>query len=501
VLVRAAHEACLAIGLRTGVFNVELILSSRGPRLIDLNARMGGIYLRDWVLRVYGVDLAEAAFALALGIRPSIPPDPAPRTHLVGAQLYASRHGERLRDPALRDRIARLHAEGALVYNAFSAEIPEAEAFEEPFANLASTGSSLPEAKARLLAFWAEADLDTPGEPPLAQRLSAIGLRIAVLVSSYDGSASVLTEADSPWQPERWLDGHHVTHFPIHKATAVAEVEALATQGHDVFLNLCDGAWHDDIAGVEVPETLGRLGVPFTGPDARLHALTKAEMKATALRLGVPTPAHRFVHSPADIEEAGATLRFPLIVKHFDSYASLGMTARSRVETVEDLRREASRMLAEVGGALVEEFVEGDEYTVLVAENPEDPADPWVLAPVACRFPPGETFKHFELKWRSYADLRWTPCADPAVGAALVDATRRIFVGIGGRSYSRCDFRVDAAKNVWFLEINTNCGIFYPPETPGSADVILSYDPGGHRAFLRHILRCALVRAGRPPVV
>jgi hypothetical protein len=47
------------------------------------------------------------------------------------------------------------------------------------------------------------------------------------------------------------------------------------------------------------------------------------------------------------------------------------------------------------------------------------------------------------------------------------------------------------------LDCNANPGIFYPPGQFGSADFILSLQPDGHRAFLAHILDCAL-RAARP---
>ena len=35
--------------------------------------------------------------------------------------------------------------------------------------------------------------------------------------------------------------------------------------GFDVFINLCDGAWDEDRAGIEVAQTLERLGLVFTG--------------------------------------------------------------------------------------------------------------------------------------------------------------------------------------------------------------------------------------------
>jgi len=39
---------------------------------------------------------------------------------------------------------------------------------------------------------------------------------------------------------------------------------------------------------------------------------------------------------------------------------------------------------------------------------------------------------------------------------------------------------------------NPNCGIFYPPKDPGSADIILAHDPAGHRGFLDIVSAAAL---------
>jgi D-alanine-D-alanine ligase len=41
------------------------------------------------------------------------------------------------------------------------------------------------------------------------------------------------------------------------------------------------------------------------------------------------------------------------------------------------------------GGALVEEFITGREFTVLVVENPADPQRPQALVPVECSFSEG----------------------------------------------------------------------------------------------------------------
>ncbi len=49
--------------------------------------------------------------------------------------------------------------------------------------------------------------------------------------------------------------------------------------------------------------------------------------------------------------------------------------------------------------------MEGREFTVLVAENPEDELNPIVFQPVECVFAEGESFKHFDLKWVDYGNI------------------------------------------------------------------------------------------------
>ena len=319
-------------------------------------------------------------------------------------------------------------------------------------------------------------------------------MRVRVLRSSYEGSASEVAELDPLPDPSPWLAGHAVTFHDLQKETSAAEVARLAAEGCDVFLNLCDGMGYEDLAGVEVVAALEAAGAAFTGPTSALFALTKEDMKRRAVELGVRTPAFAFARDEADLARAAGSLAYPAIVKHIDGWGSVGMTAASRVTDADALMARGRDMLALAGGALVEEFIEGDEYSVLVVEGREAP---WVPAPVACRFPPGETFKHFDLKWRTFEGLAWGPCHDPALRAELARVTRVVFEGLGGVSYARCDFRVDAEGRAWFLEVNTTCGVFYPPGAEGCADhILLQGREGreGHAEFVTRILDAALAR-------
>lgn len=64
-----------ALGFTSGVFHVECKMTSTGPQLIEVNARMGGGQVFECNLRAWGVDLVEETLFAALGIpsRPVVP--------------------------------------------------------------------------------------------------------------------------------------------------------------------------------------------------------------------------------------------------------------------------------------------------------------------------------------------------------------------------------------------------------------------------------------------
>ncbi len=322
-------------------------------------------------------------------------------------------------------------------------------------------------------------------------------MRICILDDAYESSESPLRNYDLTTDPRPYLPEHACTVVPLVKQTAVQSVIRLAREGYDLFLNLCDGAWDDDRPGIEVVQTLERLDVPFTGATSSFYEPSREAMKRVCAAWGIASPAYVMADDDAAVERAAATLRFPLIVKHPSSYSSIGLTRDSRVETPVDLRREARRMMEAYGAALVEEFVEGREFTVLVAENPDNAAAPVTYTPIEFGFPAGESFKHFDIKWIDYHGMEEAPVADAALEAELRRVSADFFVGLGGASYGRCDIRMGADGRLQMLEINPNCGVFYPASDPGSADLALLHDPAGHAGFAALIVRAALARHAR----
>lgn len=322
-------------------------------------------------------------------------------------------------------------------------------------------------------------------------------MKICILSDAYEGSESPLKEVDTVTDPSPYLPEHECELVNLTRATAVRDVIHLARQGYDLFFNLCDGAWDEDRPGIEVAQALERLGVAYVGPAPEFYEPSREAMKRVCHAWDVATPPGVAIEGPGDVERALDTLRFPMIVKHPSSYSSIGMTRDSRVETPEALRREIDRFLGMFAGALVEEFIEGREVSVLVAENPDDPSRPVTWPPVEIVFPPGETFKHFEVKWVDFEQMDCVPVADPALAAQLQEDAAKLFLDLRGTGWGRCDVRVDAGGTPWMLEINPSAAVFYPPTDPSTADTILRQAPGGHRAFAELLVRAALARRDR----
>lgn len=318
------------------------------------------------------------------------------------------------------------------------------------------------------------------------------------LLTHQDLDADDFPADDWPCDPRPFLPDceWHLAHLPDNESS-VARVEALIGEGFDLFFNLCDGPADLGFPGLEVVKALERHGVPFTGADSKFFDPTRLQMKRACRKIGVATPRSVVARKEEDASKVMAKFEFPLFVKAYGSYASIDLSRHSRVCSEAGLRRQLRKMLSRHGAALVEEFIEGVECTVLVAENPVDPTRPTTYTPIQYRFPEGESFKHESLKWADCHELSSFPVPDPDLAARLRDESARLFVALDGCSYGRCDIRIDGNGTPHMLEINSYCGVFFEEKDYGGADLCLSMDPAGHAGFTRQLVAAGLARHSR----
>jgi D-alanine-D-alanine ligase len=299
-------------------------------------------------------------------------------------------------------------------------------------------------------------------------------------------------EWGDPFDPSYYLQGYEWELHDLHRPHVKEELTALAQRGFDIYLNMCDGAADENRPGLDVVLALEELNLPFTGAASHYYEPTREQMKYVCQLYDIGAPCGVAVTGVNNLKTKIKRMQFPMIVKHPNSYGSVGLIKESRVMCFTELEAQISRMLGLFGSALVEEFIEGREFSVLVSENPNDLENPITYVPVEVIFPPGESFKHTDMKWYRYEELICNPVTDPDLSGRLRDMSAKLFVGLRGTGYGRCDIRMDAQGELFMLEINPQGAIFYPPEAPGMADYILRFDPRGHAGFVDLLFRAAL---------
>ncbi|MEP6589941.1 MAG: hypothetical protein ABJC19_02055 [Gemmatimonadota bacterium] len=250
-----------------------------------------------------------------------------------------------------------------------------------------------------------------------------------------------------------------------------------------VVFNLCDGDEQNSIPGVSVIHQLERLGLCYTGADARFYQLTtsKIVMKEAFDAAAVATPMWEVVPEEAG-DDAGiiARLGSPLIVKPAVSAGSMGLTVKSVVHDAGALRREVAQLhegyrgwrLAD-GGVIAERFITGREFTTFIVGSVDAPEQCLIYPPVERVFhrdlPPTEQFLSFDRLWEIYereaplgVDAYLWEYAEvaPPLATEIEALSWRAYAAVGGSGYGRVDLRLDAESgSLQVLEVNSQCGL------------------------------------------
>lgn len=125
-----------------------------------------------------------------------------------------------------------------------------------------------------------------------------------------------------------------------------------------------------DLFGAEnreavVPMILEFLNIPYSGsgPQALINALDKAATKEVVSAYGVGTAAFQVVRElPFELDKR---LRFPLVVKASCEGSSIALKQTSKVNDEKELEKRVREVLTSFNQpVLIEEYIEGTEYTI-----------------------------------------------------------------------------------------------------------------------------------------
>lgn len=250
----------------------------------------------------------------------------------------------------------------------------------------------------------------------------------------------------------RGVDAHPVDGIP-------ALLDALRAGHFARVFNILHGRGGED--GV-LQGALQSLGVPYTGSGVLGSALTmdKVRTKEVWIARGLPTPRFAAFGKGDDIAQAIAALGFPVVVKPSHEGSSVGIT---RVYSAADLPAAIELAARYDGELLIEQLIEGGEYTVGILDGEALPSIHIV--------PKGE-FYDYHAKYvaedTQYLCPGLTDDAERDMRALALVA----FETSGASGWGRVDFMRDADGKNYLLEVNTTPGMTSHSLVPKAARAV-----------------------------
>ncbi|HUR91111.1 MAG TPA: ATP-grasp domain-containing protein [Gemmatimonadaceae bacterium] len=245
-------------------------------------------------------------------------------------------------------------------------------------------------------------------------------------------------------------------------------VTALSQSPPDLVFNLCESFGGRSALESNVAALLNLLDLRYTGssPAGLIVAGDKTLTKKVLSFHGIGTPKFATMFR-GNVDWAG-DIDFPLIMKPPQEDASLGITGKSVVRDVKELLETMSSLQTEYQSAvLAEQFIEGREFYVGVLGNSSPQALP-VIELDFTGFPPDKPrIASWAAKWgddgdESGAEFAGTKSIFPTdLTEEQAEAMQKVaidsFNALRLRDYARVDLRVNAAGEIYVIEVNPNC--------------------------------------------
>jgi D-alanine-D-alanine ligase len=194
---------------------------------------------------------------------------------------------------------------------------------------------------------------------------------------------------------------------------------------------------------------LESFGVPYTGSDVLGSALSmdKIRTKQVWLSLGLPTPQYVRLPRNGDVHAAVRQLGLPVIVKPACEGSSVGV---SRVFAESDLPSAVALAMRYEGELLVEQLIEGEEFTVGILGEQALPT---------IRIVPAGEYYDYHAKYVAEDTQYICPGAEGAAEQAMRELALAAFQAAGCRGWGRVDIMRDRSGALFLLEVNTAPGM------------------------------------------
>jgi len=291
--------------------------------------------------------------------------------------------------------------------------------------------------------------------------------------------------------------GYRVSFFDFNDLPKV--FNDLKNSDVDLIFNVCERINNSSLLEPHVASIFDVLQIPYTGsnPFTLGLCIDKIRVKKLLSYHKIPTPEWDYIYSLDD--EVRDDLRYPLIVKPANTDNSIGITNDSVVRNEQELHRQLEKVIKEIGRpALIEEYIDGDEYDVPIIGRDDDdlrilplsrsifdelPADKWHIYPFEAKFTDDPVYDKIIVQ-RPPKNI--SKKLETLLGEIALD-TYRI---LDCHDYGRVEIRVDKNNNPYVLELNPNPSLDDGGCFTRSAKMV-GMDYGD---FLEEIIRLAIKR-------
>ncbi len=541
-LINVAEEILEKLGVQNGIIHFEAKSTPKGPVPIEINLRMGGDEVYSFVKSAWGIDLIENAVKIAMGIYiPKINKPGIPKKYITGVYFLSDYSGI----------VSKLDINAELLKKNYLEEIHFFKKIGDPvlvppegyeyLGWITVSGFSMPDAHDNLkealrhinyevAKFAPESSIGKTSRKnnfshaslnssflmhaakieklrkisPKEQRSLNIGIACNIYEESENAVENELMSVGKNIEKTLKDRGYKITFFNFNDIEKI--FQDLKLSDVDLVFNVCERINNSSLLEPHAASLLDILQIPYTGsnPSTLSLCIDKIRVKKLLAHHKIPTPRWDYAYSMG--EEIDESLRYPLIVKPANTDNSIGVTNESVVTNKDELQKQLKKVIVEIGSpALIEEYIEGDEYDVSILGSEDDDLRVLPLSrSIFSSMPQGSwhIYTH-EMKFskKSVKDFGVMVQRPPKnisrrLGSLLTEIALDTYNILDCHDYGRVEIRVDKYDNPYVLELNPNPSVNIGDCLPEVARLTgMSYGD-----FLEDIINMAIRRyRNRPP--
>jgi len=246
-------------------------------------------------------------------------------------------------------------------------------------------------------------------------------------------------------------------------------ISDLSKSGVDLVFNVCERINDTSLLEPHAASIFDILQIPYTGssPFTLGLCIDKIKVKKLLNYHNLPTPAWDYAYDVDD--EIDSSLKYPLIVKPANTDNSIGITHDSVVTNKKDLLKMITYVVKKLGSpALIEEYIDGDEYNVFIMGNDEDsfkvlplsrtiftnlPKDYWHIKTLQSKFGLDDVYKKNIIVQEPPKNV------SNKLITLLTEISLDTYNILDCHDYGRIEVKVDKNNNPYILELNPNPSI------------------------------------------